>query len=105
MSLSAWVSDNEHEWRECLKPVRLVVETEFTADEVRAAHKRSCIRVGPSVEGGPSGPSPRLRRDMVVRIPQVTANRHILSVSSPKLFAEAAARPPVAAFLPGEYVR
>ncbi|GFM17535.1 uncharacterized protein PO1_contig-018-9 [Mycobacterium sp. PO1] len=65
MSLSAWVSDNEHEWRECLKPVRLVVETEFTADEVRAAHKRSCIRVGPSVEGGPSGPSPRLRRDMV----------------------------------------
>ena len=57
MSLSAWVSDNEHEWRECLKPVRLVVETEFTADEVRAARKRFCIRVGPLVESGPSGPS------------------------------------------------
>ena len=104
MSLSAWMSDNEHEGRERLKPVRLVVETDFTADEGRTAHKRSCIRVGPSMEGGPSGPSSRLRSDMVVRIPQVTANRHYLSVSSPKLFAEAAARPPVAAFLPGEYV-
>ncbi|WP_234897814.1 hypothetical protein [Mycolicibacterium vanbaalenii] len=34
------MSDHEHEWRERLKPVRLVVESDFTADEVRAAHKR-----------------------------------------------------------------
>ena len=40
MSLSAWMSDNEHKWRERFTPVRLVVETDFTAEEVRDAHKR-----------------------------------------------------------------
>lgn len=40
MSLSAWMSDKEVEWRERLGPVKLVVETNFSAHEVRETQKR-----------------------------------------------------------------
>jgi hypothetical protein len=32
---SDWTSDTEHEWRGKLQPVNLVIETDFSADEVR----------------------------------------------------------------------
>ncbi|WP_167106456.1 hypothetical protein [Mycobacterium sp. DL592] len=35
--LSDWISDADYEWRQRLAPVRLVIETDFTADEVREA--------------------------------------------------------------------
>lgn len=39
-SLSDWMSDAEYEWRQRLQPVRLVIETNFSADEVREAQKK-----------------------------------------------------------------
>lgn len=40
MSLSAWMIDNEHEWPEHLKLVRLVVETASSAETVGFADGR-----------------------------------------------------------------
>jgi hypothetical protein len=34
------VSDKDFEWRTRLKPVRLVVETDFSADEIRTAQSK-----------------------------------------------------------------
>ena len=35
MSLADWMSDADFEWRQRLKPVNLVIETNFSEDEVR----------------------------------------------------------------------
>ena len=35
MSLSDWMSDADFAWRQRLQPVNLVIETDFSADEVR----------------------------------------------------------------------
>ncbi|AWT52228.1 hypothetical protein D806_012400 [Mycolicibacterium smegmatis MKD8] len=40
MSLSDWMSDADYEWRSRLQPVNLVIETDFSADEVRQAQRR-----------------------------------------------------------------
>jgi hypothetical protein len=40
MSLADWMSDKDFEWRTRLKPVNLVIETDFSADEVRAAQSK-----------------------------------------------------------------
>lgn len=39
MSLADWMSDADYEWRQRLQPVNLVIETDFTADEVREAQR------------------------------------------------------------------
>lgn len=40
MSLADWMSDADFEWRTRLGPVRLVIETDFSADEVRSAQSK-----------------------------------------------------------------
>ncbi|MBV5246084.1 hypothetical protein KUF57_21315 [Mycolicibacterium sp. PAM1] len=40
MALSTWMNDKEVEWRERLRAVKLVVETNFSAHEVRETQKR-----------------------------------------------------------------
>ena len=40
MSLADWMSDTDFEWRNRLKPVNLVVETDFTAEEIRTAQRK-----------------------------------------------------------------
>jgi hypothetical protein len=40
MSLADWMSDKDFEWRTRLKPVNLVIETDFSADEVRTAQSK-----------------------------------------------------------------
>lgn len=39
-SLREWMSDAEYEWRTKLKPVNLVIETDFTAEEIRRAQTK-----------------------------------------------------------------
>lgn len=39
-TLADWMSDAEHDWRTRLQPVNLVIETNFTADEVRTAQSK-----------------------------------------------------------------
>ncbi|WP_232007750.1 hypothetical protein, partial [Mycobacterium gordonae] len=39
-SLADWMSDKDFEWRTRLKPVRLVIETDFSADEIRTAQSK-----------------------------------------------------------------
>lgn len=39
-SLSEWMSDTDYEWRQRLEPVRLVIETDFSADGVREAQSK-----------------------------------------------------------------
>jgi hypothetical protein len=38
-SLSDWMSDADYHWRQRLEPVNLVIETDFSADEVREAQR------------------------------------------------------------------
>lgn len=45
MSLADWLSDADYEWRQRLKPVSLVIETNFTEDEVREAQRKLGIAV------------------------------------------------------------
>jgi len=45
MSLAAWLSDVDYEWRQKLRGVRLVIETNFSADEVREAQRKFGIAV------------------------------------------------------------
>lgn len=40
VSLADWMTDRDYEWRTKLAPVRLVVEADFSADEVRAAQSK-----------------------------------------------------------------
>ena len=40
MSLSDWMSDADFAWRQRLQPVNLVIETDFSADEVREAQSK-----------------------------------------------------------------
>lgn len=40
-SLSEWMSDADFKWRQRLAPVRLVIETDFSADEVREAQSNA----------------------------------------------------------------
>ena len=40
MSIAEWMSDKDFEWHQRLKPVNLVVETNFAADEVREAQSK-----------------------------------------------------------------
>jgi hypothetical protein len=40
MSLADWMSDTDYEWRTRLQPVNLVIETDFSADEVRTAQRK-----------------------------------------------------------------
>jgi hypothetical protein len=40
MSLADWMTDTDFEWRNRLKPVNLVIETDFSADEVRVAQSK-----------------------------------------------------------------
>ncbi|CCK63175.1 Conserved protein of unknown function [Mycobacterium canettii CIPT 140070017] len=40
MSLTDWMSDTDCEWRKRLQPVNLVIETDFSADEVRTAQSK-----------------------------------------------------------------
>ncbi|KUI27328.1 hypothetical protein [Mycobacterium sp. GA-2829] len=40
MSLSEWMSDAEYDWRQRLQPVNLVVETNFSIDDIRHAQQR-----------------------------------------------------------------
>lgn len=40
MSLADWMSDKDFEWRTRLKPVNLVIETDFSGDEVRTAQSK-----------------------------------------------------------------
>ena len=44
MSLSDWMSDADYRWRQRLEPVNLVIETDFSADEVGkpSASRTSC---------------------------------------------------------------
>jgi hypothetical protein len=37
LSLKEWMSDAEYEWRMKLKAVNLVIETDFTADQIHEA--------------------------------------------------------------------
>ena len=39
-ALSDWMSDAEYEWRARLQPVNLVIETDYSADEVRTAQSK-----------------------------------------------------------------
>lgn len=39
-TLTDWMSDKEYEWRERLQPANLVIETDFSADEVREAQSK-----------------------------------------------------------------
>lgn len=39
-TLSDWMSDAEYEWRRRLQPAKLVIETDFSADEVREAQRK-----------------------------------------------------------------
>ena len=39
MSLSDWMSDADYEWRGRLQPINLVIEADFTADEVCEAQR------------------------------------------------------------------
>lgn len=38
-SLADWMSDADYEWRQRLKPVRLIIECDFSTDEVREAQR------------------------------------------------------------------
>ncbi|WP_197379998.1 hypothetical protein [Mycolicibacterium mengxianglii] len=40
MTLAEWLSDHDHEWRTRLAPTRLVIETDFSAEEVRTAQSK-----------------------------------------------------------------
>lgn len=40
MTLAEWLSDHDHEWRTRLAPARLVIETDFSANEVRTAQSK-----------------------------------------------------------------
>ncbi len=40
MTLAEWLSDHDHEWRTRLAPARLVIETNFSAEEVRTAQSK-----------------------------------------------------------------
>lgn len=40
MSLADWMSDKDFDWRARLAPVNLVIETDFSADEVRTAQSK-----------------------------------------------------------------
>ena len=40
MSLADWMTDTDFEWRNRLKPVNLVMETDFSADEVKIAQSK-----------------------------------------------------------------
>jgi hypothetical protein len=40
MSLADWMSDADYEWRTRLKPVNLLIETDFSAEEVRTAQSK-----------------------------------------------------------------
>lgn len=40
MTLAEWLSDHDHDWRTRLAPARLVIETDFSADEVRTAQSK-----------------------------------------------------------------
>lgn len=40
MTLADWITDTDFEWRGRLKPVNLVIETDFSADEVRNAQSK-----------------------------------------------------------------
>lgn len=39
-TLSDWMSDSEYEWRTRLQPAKLVIETDFSAEEVREAQRK-----------------------------------------------------------------
>ncbi|WP_304106598.1 hypothetical protein [Mycolicibacterium bacteremicum] len=45
-TLSEWISDEEHRWRSLLQPVSLVIETDFSEDDVRQTQRKfgSAIR-------------------------------------------------------------
>ena len=45
MSLADWMSDADFEWRQRLKPVNLVIETNFSEDEVREAQRKARMPV------------------------------------------------------------
>lgn len=45
MSLADWLSDVDYEWRQRLLPVSLIIETDFSADEVREAQRKFGIEV------------------------------------------------------------
>lgn len=40
MSLSDWMADKDFEWRGRLRPVKLVIETDFSAEDVRTARSK-----------------------------------------------------------------
>jgi hypothetical protein len=40
MSLADWMSDKDFDWRNRLQPVNLVIETDFSADEIREAQSK-----------------------------------------------------------------
>ena len=66
MSLLDWMSDVDYEWRQRLQPVNLVIETDFSADEVRAAQHKFGAASRQLVADG------ALPKDIIKRYPALT---------------------------------
>jgi len=52
MKLGDWLSDEEFQWRQKLKPARLVIETDFTADQIDTAKNRWGLAAGTLLKRG-----------------------------------------------------
>ena len=52
MKLGDWLSDEEFKWRQKLKPARLVIETDFTADQIDTAKNRWGLAAGTLLKRG-----------------------------------------------------
>jgi hypothetical protein len=66
MSLADWMSDTDFDWRERLKPVNLVIETDFSADEVRTAQSKYGTAAGHLLTRGWT------HRNIIKRYPALT---------------------------------
>jgi hypothetical protein len=66
MSLEDWMSDKDFEWRTRLKPVNLVIETDFSADEVRIAQSKYGATAGHLLTQGWT------HRNIIKRYPALT---------------------------------
>lgn len=105
MPLPAWMSDGEHRGRKSLGLVQLAIGAGCTADETAPLTSGHAGKQGRRWHVAGRARTLRLRESMGVRVAQVAANPHHLSVSSPKLCPETARRRSATAFFPGGHVR
>lgn len=66
MALAEWMTDTDFEWRQRLQPVNLVIETNFSADEVRNAQSRYGAAAGQLINRGWS------HQEIIQRFPALT---------------------------------